>query len=216
VGYISSWSGGKDSCFACYQAILAGYDIFYLANFVSVEYKRVRFHGTDAKLIQLQAEAIGIPLFQKETTGSGFEQEVKAAIGSLIPEGIEGVICGDIYLEENKALMERICGDLEIKLVEPPWGKVPEKILLDFMNSGFEATVVSADSNLFDKEWIGRKVHRDFLKYLKDKNIDICGENGEYHTFVTCGPLFNKKINITSSRIIKRDSFWFLDILEYT
>jgi uncharacterized protein (TIGR00290 family) len=112
--------------------------------------------------------------------------------------------------------MERICGDLEIKLVEPLWGKVPEKILLDFMNSGFEATVVSADSNLFDKKWIGRKVHRDFLKYLKDKNIDVCGENGEYHTFVTCGPLFNKKIKITSSRIIKRDSFWFLDILEYT
>jgi diphthamide synthase (EF-2-diphthine--ammonia ligase) len=92
VSYISSWSGGKDSCFACYQAILAGYDISYLANFVSVEYKRVRFHGTDAKLIQLQAEAIGIPLFQKETTGSGFEKEVRATIGSLIPESIEGVI----------------------------------------------------------------------------------------------------------------------------
>jgi diphthamide synthase (EF-2-diphthine--ammonia ligase) len=54
------------------------------------------------------------------------------------------------------------------------------------------------------------------LKYLKDKNIDVCGENGEYHTFVTCGPLFNKKIKITSSRIIKRDNLWFLDIFEYT
>ena len=84
------------------------------------------------------------------------------------------------------------------------------------MNSDFEATVVSADSNLFDKERIGRKVHRDFLKYLKDKNIDVCGEKGEYHTFVTYCPLFNKRIKITSSRIIKRDSFWFLDILEYT
>jgi len=73
------------------------------------------------------AEATGIPLFQKETTGSGFEQEVKAAIGSLIPEGIEGVICGDIYLEKNRTLMERICGDLGIELVEPLWGKVPEK-----------------------------------------------------------------------------------------
>jgi diphthamide synthase (EF-2-diphthine--ammonia ligase) len=99
MSYIASWSGGKDSCFACYQAILAEYDISYLTNFVFVEYKRVRFHGTEAKLIQLQTETIGIPLFQKETTGDGFEQEVKAAIGSLIPEGIEGVICGDIYLE---------------------------------------------------------------------------------------------------------------------
>ena len=82
------------------------------------------------------------------------------------------------------------------------------------MDSGFEATIVSADSNLFEKEWIGRKVDRDFLKYLNDNNIDVCGENGEYHTFVTCGPLFKRKIKITSSRIIKRDRFWFLDILE--
>lgn len=162
MSHIASWSGGKDSCFACYQAILAGYDISYLVNFISVEYKRVVFHGTEARLIQLQAEATGIPLHQKETTGGGFEQVVKAAIGNLIPEGIEGVICGDIYLEENRALMERICVDLGI-LVEPLWGKVPEKILLDFVDSGFEATVVSADSNLFDKEWIGRKVDRDFF-----------------------------------------------------
>ncbi|HHV25239.1 MAG TPA: hypothetical protein GXX65_12260 [Methanosarcina sp.] len=63
---------------------------------------------------------------------------------------------------------------------------------------------------------MGRRVDRDFFKYLKDKNIDVCGENGEYHTFVTNGPLFKKKIKITSSRTIKRDSFWFLDILEYS
>ena len=81
-------------------------------------------------MIQLQAEATGIRIFQKETTGSGFEQGVKAAIGNLIPEGIEGVICGNIYLEENRALMERICGDLEIKLVEPLWGKFRKKFSL--------------------------------------------------------------------------------------
>ncbi|SES62024.1 TIGR00289 family protein [Methanococcoides vulcani] len=215
MSYIASWSGGKDSCFACYQAILDGYDISYLANFLSKEYRRVRFHGTEAKLIQLQAEAIGIPLFQKETTGSGYEQEVKDAIGGLIPNGVEGIVCGDIYLQETRNLMERICGDLGIKLIEPLWGNDPEKILLEFIDYGFEATIVSADSNLFDKEWIGRKVDRDFLKYLKDNNIDVCGENGEYHTFVTDGPLFKKKIKITSSRTIIRDRFWFLDILEY-
>lgn len=215
MSYIASWSGGKDSCFACYQAILDGYDISYLANFLSKEYRRVRFHGTEAKLIQLQAEAIGIPLFQKETTGSGYEQEVKDAIGGLIPNGVEGIVCGDIYLQETRNLMERICEDLGIKLIEPLWGNDPEKILLEFIDYGFEATIVSADSNLFDKEWIGRKVDRDFLKYLKDNNIDVCGENGEYHTFVTDGPLFKKKIKITSSRTIIRDIFWFLDILEY-
>lgn len=81
MSYIASWSGGKDSCFACYQAILSGYDISFLANFVSVEYKRVRFHGTEAKLIQLQAKATKIPLFQKETTGYGLNRRSKLQSG---------------------------------------------------------------------------------------------------------------------------------------
>jgi diphthine-ammonia ligase len=73
MSYISSWSGGKDSCFACYQALSQGYKISHLTNFISQEFKRVSFHGTEAKLIQLQSQAIGIPLFQKETTWNGYE-----------------------------------------------------------------------------------------------------------------------------------------------
>jgi diphthine-ammonia ligase len=210
MNYIASWSGGKDSCFACYKAILSGYDISYLVNFISKEYKRVSFHGTEAKLIQLQSEAIRIPLLQKETTWNGYENEFKEAVKSLIPNGVQGMIFGDIYLQEHKDWVERVCRELGIEAVEPLWKKVPEEIMLEFIDAGFEAIIISAKADLFGKEWIGQKVDRDFLRYLKDNNIDACGENGEYHTFVTDGPMFRKKIKITMNIPIMRDGYWFL------
>ena len=216
MSYIGSWSGGKDSCFACYSAICRGYDISYLVNFISKEYKRVSFHGTEDKLIQLQAEALGLPLLQKETTGNGYEQEFKEAVQSLIPKGIKGMIFGDIYLQEHKDWVERVCGELGIEAVEPLWEEEPERILLDFIDAGFEAIIVSAKADLFGKEWIGQKVDKDFFKYVKENSIDICGENGEYHTLVVDGPMFKKKIRITEKKSITREGYWFLDTVEYS
>ena len=216
MSYISSWSGGKDSCFACYQAIREGYDVSHLLNFISKEYQRVSFHGTEARLIQLQAEAIGIPLLQKETTWNGYEQEFKDAVRSLIPDGVTGMVFGDIYLQEHRDWVERVCGELGIEAIEPLWGQDPERVLLDFIDAGFEATIVSAKSALFDDKWIGQKLDREFLSHLKDNSIDLCGENGEYHTFVIDGPMFQKRIKITKSQPIMRDDHWFLDTIEYS
>ena len=215
MSYIASWSGGKDSCLACYKAILSGYDISSLVNFISKEYKRVSFHGSEAQIIQLQAEATDIPLLQKETTSDGYEQEFKEAVGSLIPNGIKGMVFGDIYLQEHKEWVERVCGDLGIEAVEPLWGRNPEKILCDFIDAGFEAVIISAQAEFIGREWIGCQVDRDFMQYLKDKNIDLCGENGEYHTLVINGPIFNKRIEIIEGRTINRDNHWFLDTCKY-
>lgn len=216
MSYIVSWSGGKDSCFACYQAIKNGYDISHLVNFVSKEHKRVSFHGTEAKLIELQAEAIGIPLLQKDTTLNEYEEDFKKAVKTLIPKGVEGIVFGDIYLQEHKDWTERFCTELGIKSIEPLWGQQQEEILQGFIDAGFEATVVSAKSDLFGEKFIGKTVNKDFLKYLKESNIDVCGENGEYHTFVVNGPLFKKKIKIIKSKTITKDYHRFLDTLEYS
>ena len=216
MSYISSWSGGKDSCFAYYQALSEGYDISHLLNFISKEYQRVSFHGTEARLIQLQAESISIPLLQKETTWDGYEQEFKDAVKSLIPEGITGMIFGDLYLQEQRDWVERVCRELGIEAVEPLWKQGPEKIPFKFIDAGFEATIVSAKSELIDEKWVGHKVDREFLSHLKDNNIDLCGENGEYHTFVTNGPIFRKRIKIAKSQTVLREGYWLLDTLEYS
>ncbi len=215
MSYIASWSGGKDSCFACYLALNEGYEISHLANFISQEFKRVSFHGTEARLIQMQSQAIGIPVFQKETTPDGYEREFKEAVRSLLPRGIKGMVFGDIYLDEHREWVEGVCGELGIEAIEPLWHKSTEEILTGFIDAGFEAIVVGAQTRLIDQEWLGRRVDRDFMSYLKSRNIDLCGENGEYHTLVLNGPLFKRRIGVTESRVIKRNDYWFLDTVKY-
>ncbi len=215
MSYVASWSGGKDSCFACYEAVRQGYSISHLVNFISKEFRRVSFHGTEAKLIQLQSQAIGIPLLQKETTLKGYEQDFKDTVRSLIPGCVEGMVFGDICLEEHKDWVEKVCRDLVIKAIEPLWGRSTEQILSSFIDEGFEAVIVSAKSELIDEDWIGRQVDKSFVEYLKRKNVEICGENGEYHTLVTNGPIFKRRIRLIESRTIARDSHWLLDTVKY-
>jgi len=215
MSYVASWSGGKESCFALYEAVDKGYKISHLVNFISKEFHRVSFHGTEARLIQLQSQAIGIPLLQKETTWDGYEQEFKEAVRGLIPCGVTGMVFGDIYLQEHKDWVERVCNDLDIEAVEPLWGKSTQEMLSGFIEKGFEAVIVSAKSDLIDEDWIGRRVDEAFVEYLKRKNIDICGENGEYHTLVTNGPIFNRRIQLIESKVISRNNYWFLDTIRY-
>jgi len=212
---IVSWSGGKDSCLACYTAILQGYNMAHLVNFISEEYQRVRFHGTEAGLIQLQSQAIAIPLVQNPTSDDGYEQAFKKAVRSLLGDGVEAMVFGDVFLQEHKDWTERVCCELGIHSIEPLWGRDSEDVLTEFINVGFEATIVSAKSSLIDEEWVGQTVDRGFLSYLQENDIEPCGENGEYHTFVTDGPLFEQRIEISESRKVLREGYWLLDTRQY-
>jgi len=220
IKVISSWSGGKDSCLACYKAIKQGYNVKYLLNFISKKYKRCCFHGIEAKLMNLQGELIGIPLVQKEVSPDmkKYEKEFKESVFQLKNKGIEGMVFGDVYLEEHKDWVERVCKDLEIQPIEPLWNIPPEKVIEDFINLGFKAVVVSCKADLFGKEFVGRYVDKNLLDELKMRKICPCGENGEFHTFVVDGPIFQKRIEITKARPVLKESFWkywFLDIQEW-
>jgi uncharacterized protein (TIGR00290 family) len=216
MNVIATWSGGKDSCLATYKAIQAGHAVTFLANTVSKQYKRVGFHGVEATLINAQAEAVGIQLLQQETTPNRYWHDFSANLQKK-KRDVEGVIFGDIFLEECFTSSQGVCNNLGLTLIEPLWKQFSEKLLEEFVELGFEAIVVSAQEKLFDKEWVGRAIDQSFIADLKKrKDIDPCGENGEYHSLVLDGPLFKKKINITKSEPILRDGYWFLDIQQYT
>lgn len=211
--YIATWSGGKDSCLACYMAIQQGHTIAQLANFVSQEYGRVRFHGVTAELIRAQARAVGLPLLQHETSADSYEAGFKDGIRSVLSDTTGGLVFGDIHLQHCRDWALRVCGELGIEAIEPLWGRDPEEVLLEFIDSGFRAIVVSTQADLLGEEWLGREIEREFVLDLKDhRGVDLCGENGEYHTLVVDGPLFRERIDILESRKLLRDGYWFLDI----
>ena len=215
---IASWSGGKDSCFACYRTLAQGYEVSYLVNFISREFRRVSFHGTRAHLISRQAQAIGIPLMQYTVPPdmSLYEQTFKKAVSALKRNGVEGMVFGDIYLQEHKDWIERGCGELGITPLLPLWGMAPERVLSDFIEAGFEAIIISAMVGIFDEKWLGRRIGRsslfDLKKLEEEKGLDVCGENGEYHTVVVDGPMFRKRVQVTYGVREQRNGYWFLDI----
>jgi len=221
VKVIASWSGGKDSCLACYKALQEGYEVVSLLNFISREYRRCCFQGIEGKLMKLQAGLIGIPIFQKEVTAdmNEYEREFKEAVSKLkASRGIEGMVFGDVYLDEHREWVERVCADLAIEPIEPLWGMPPAEVAGEFIQAGFKAVVVSSKADLFGKKSIGRIFDEEFLRELQDKSICPCGENGEFHTFVIDGPLFGKRIEITKSEAVLKQGFWehwFLYIQEW-
>lgn len=213
---IASTSGGKDSTFALFKAMQMGHEVAYLANTIAYDSKRVRFHGVKAEIIQKQAKALGISLLQKETTPENYRKEYIDNIRDVIKkEGIEGLVLGDIFLQDCYTWAKEICDELKIELIEPLWKKSSEEIMEDFINSGFEAVIVSTQANLLGEDWVGRKLDKSFLRDIKKlKNVDICGENGEYHSLVLNGPTFKKKLEIKKSEKVLINGYWFLDVQE--
>lgn len=217
---ISSWSGGKDSCFAMYKAMQKGYRVKLLLNFVSRSTKRGCFHGIDGKLLKLQAECIGIPLIQWEVSPDmeNYEKEFKEAVNHLRKPGIETMVFGDIYLLEHESWVERVCKDLNIRALEPLWNDPVDNIINDFLEAGFKTVIISCKSDRMGKEYLGKTLDSSIVNELKAKGICPCGEKGEFHTLVVDGPIFRKRIEILDYEKIEINGFWkhwFLDIKSY-
>jgi len=214
----ASWSGGKDSCLACYLATTSGLKVRYLANTVTEDGKRSRSHRLPAEVLQVQSQATGIPLVQRRTTSDNYEAEFKSMLRAFKQEGIEGGVFGDIDFEEHRQWVERVCHEVDITPHLPLWGGSQDKILRDFIDLGFEAIVVATKADLLGEEWLERRVNLDLIKHLEQlretKDITLCGEAGEYHTFVIDGPLFKKRIEIRKTKKVLRDEHWFLEILD--
>jgi len=219
IEYALSWSGGKDSCYSYWKALSQGYKVNCLLNFINTDAKRPLSHGLNPELIALQAKAMETPIVQKRVTWETYEAGFKAALEELKQEGIKGLITGDIYLQEHKDWIEQACNAVDVKPVLPLWNMDTLQLLKDFVEAGFKAIITSAKTEFFAKDWLGRQLDNNLIseldQYCKRTNIDICGEAGEYHTFVYSGPLFRKSINIGKTAIVATDKLWGLDILEF-
>jgi len=209
-----SWSGGKESALACYRAGLQGLEISFLLNMSG---QSSHTHGLDSRLILAQSEAAGIPVVQKKTTWDACEDKFKKAAAGLKEKGIEGGVFGDIDIQGHRDWVERTCGGLGIKPFEPLWQNDREKLLTEFVKSGFRAIITVTKAELLGDEWLGRNIDKKFINDIKKvKGVDLCGEGGEYHTFVTDGPIFRKSIEIPKAAKVLRKTqwgdYWFLDI----
>jgi uncharacterized protein (TIGR00290 family) len=228
-----SWSGGKDSAFALYKILLSGeYEVVHLHTLFNSETKRVGLHGVHELLIEKQAEAIGIPLIKlylpESDNHDTYANVMTRFYKDCFLEGIQGVVFGDIFLEDLREFRIGMLKRAHLEGIFPIWKIDSAKLVDDFLNVGFKTILCSAKKEFFKSSELGRTITSDFIAGLT-KEIDVCGENGEFHTFVYDGPIFRRPVQFLLGHVIDKSyhykvtlqdgtvdnqqtSFWFQDL----
>ena len=205
----SSWSGGKECALATYKAISQGHEVLYLLNFISEDGERSRSHGIKASVLALQAEAMGIPLIQVRTSWENYEENFKKVVRELKDKGVEGGVFGDMDLEEHREWVQRVCNEIGIKAFLPLWGIKAEKLIEELLKLKFKAMVIATR---LEEGLLGKVLDKALVRQISKLGSHPCGENGEYHTFVTDGPIFRKALKVTRGERKERDNIWLWEI----
>lgn len=204
-----NWSGGKDSALALYHAQKNGaYTVDKLLTNINGRHRRISMHGVREDLLEQQAEAIGLPLqkiiLPEEPSMQEYEQVMKENLEALKKEEFSHAIFGDIFLEDLKTYREQQLTTLGLTAIFPIWKRNSVELIHEFIDLGFKTILVCIKACLLPKEFAGRIIDKDFLKDLP-KNVDACGENGEFHSFVFDGPIFSKPVNFERGEIVYRE-----------
>ena len=203
-----NWSSGKDSALALYKILQnEEYKVEKLITNVNEDYQRVSMHGLHENLLDAQAESIGIPLekimFPADVTRDLYNQKMKDKTFELKSLGLNHAVFGDIFLEDLKNYRDSKLKEVGIAGVYPLWKQDTKKLLREFLALGFKTITVCVNAKLLGEEFVGRIIDEDFINELPD-NVDVCGENGEFHTFCFAGPIFKKPIEFEIGEKIRR------------
>ncbi len=194
-----NWSSGKDSAMALYHVQQENeYSVEKLFTTLSDTHQRVSMHGLRKDLLLKQVECMGMPLqiadLSTDTSLETYNNVMEKECLKLKKEGFTHSIFGDIFLEDLREYREQQLKSIGLECVFPLWQKDTAKLMREFLDLGFKAIVVCTNSKYLDDSFCGRVIDSDFLKDLP-ANVDPCGENGEFHTFVFDGPIFTHPVN---------------------
>ena len=212
------WSSGKDSALAVREIQREGkYEIAALLSTITEDYDRVSMHGVRRDLVERQGRAMGYPLekvlISKGADNAEYERQMLDLLLRYEREGVRSVAFGDIFLEGIREYREGNLAKAGIRGLFPIWERPTAELARSFVEQGFKAIITCVDSQLLDGGFVGREFDEDFLDSLPE-DVDPCGENGEFHSFVYAGPIFSEPIAFTLGQTVVRDErFHFCDLL---
>jgi len=224
------WSGGKDSAMALHillqqkqfrvAALLTTVTEgrvpgFVLANPGSTE-DRIAMHGVRRELLHRQAESLRLPLHEvsipPQCVNPIYEARMEQALRLFYDQGVRKVAFGDIFLEDLRAYREKNLARIGMTALFPLWKRDTHELIRYFHDHHFRAIAACVDSNALDPSFAGRELDESFFRDLPPQ-ADPCGENGEFHTFVFDGPIFQSPISVRTGEVVNRDGFVFCDLL---
>ena len=203
-----NWSSGKDAALSLYKLQQdSEYSVEKIVTTVNTDFDRISMHGIRTELLIKQAENIGLPLHQirlhGEVSMEEYNKVMEMETNKLLDEGFTHSVFGDIFLEDLKLYREKYLEEIGLQAVFPLWKQSTEKLLEEFISKGFKAIVVCVNTDKLDRSFCGRMLDKDFLNDLPE-DVDPCGENGEFHTFVFDGPIFKKPIDFKIGEMVEK------------
>ncbi len=203
---IFNWSGGKDSALALYHCLQnPDIEIKYLVTTVNDALNRISMHGVREELLVLQAERIGIPLYEirlPEMPGMAeYDDAMRTHMEKLKLEGVTHAIFGDIFLEDLKKYRDERLAEVGMTGIYPLWKRDSHELIDEFLSLGFGTVIACTQARL--KDFVGQEITHDLIQSLP-ADVDVCGENGEFHTFVFKAPIFSSPIDYkTGEKVFK-------------
>lgn len=223
-----NWSGGKDSALALYHTLKnPAFQITNLMTSVNSEADRISMHGVRRSMLEAQVASIGLPLsvlsLPGEISMEDYDALMKKQMDEFIEQGVTHSVFGDIFLEDLKQYREQRLAEVGLKGYFPLWKRDTRELIKEFLELGFRTLVVSVDGSKLDESFAGRELDEAFLNDLP-QNVDPCGENGEFHTFVFEGPIFNNPVAFKKGEVVGKEyklsgesdknvTYWFQDLL---
>lgn len=228
---IFNWSGGKDSALALYKIMQdESYEVVSLLTTVNSRRGRSTMHDIPISLLMKQAASIGLPLYVVDLTPEGdmadYETAMHDAIEYFLAQGADHFVFGDIFLHDVRSYRETQLAPYGVTVVEPLWDKTSEQIMDEFLESGLQTMIVTITEGTVSEKLIGRVIDRELIESLP-AGIDVCGENGEYHTFCYAGGMFREPVEFSLGEPVRQTfpvkhddgstkdyTYWFANINE--
>ena len=212
-----SWSSGKDSAWTLHILRQKNeVEVVGLLTTMNEQFQRVAMHSTRRDLVRAQAQAAGLPLWEIPLPWPCSNEEYEMAMGracaQAVEQGINGMAFGDLFLEDVRKYREDRLKGTGLEPLFPIWGIDTRKLIHEMLDTGLRARIVCVDPKKLPERFAGQDMSRELLAQFAPQ-IDPCGENGEFHTFVYAGPMFSAVIPIQSGEVVNRDGFIFADVL---
>ncbi len=213
-----SWSGGKDSALALFKILKKQqFEVTALLTTVNSDYDRVSMHGVRSVLLDQQAASLGFPLEKVFISANASNNDYEAAMREVLTKyqatGVSAVVFGDLFLEDVRRYREDKLAQLNMRPVFPLWGCDTRQLVYSLLTTGFKAVTTCVDTHALGQAFVGRSIDEQFLSELP-ATVDPCGENGEFHSFVSDGPIFRKPISyLIGEKVLRDERFYFCDLV---
>ncbi len=212
-----SWSSGKDSAWTLHVLRQQGeYEITGLITTINTAFDRVAMHGTRRELVEMQAEAAGIPLTKAPLpwpcSNADYECAMKKVCNQALAAGVSAIAFGDLFLADIRAYREQQLKGTGLEPLFPLWLIPTDQLAREMIAGGLRAKLVCVDPKQLDPKFTGRDFDLELLSQLPP-GVDPCGENGEFHSFVYAGPMFSRQLPVATGEQVQRDGFSYCDVL---